>query len=140
MPKKYAKRKAIPVEQRKLRSGYEKKVRKCLEENKVQYTYESMVIKYVVPETKRSYTPDFILPNGVIIESKGYPFSSKDRAKMLFVKEQHPELDVRILFERDLKISRKGAKKVTKYSDWAEKNGFKYAISPQGIIPEEWLK
>ena len=44
------------MEQRKLRSGYEKKVRKCLEENKVQYTYESMVIKYVVPETKRSYT------------------------------------------------------------------------------------
>ena len=137
MPKKYAKRKAIPMEQRKLRSGYEKKVRKCLEENKVQYTYESMVIKYVVPETKRSYTPDFILPNGVIIESKGYPFSSKDRAKMLFVKEQHPELDIRILFQRDLKLSKTSK---TTYSMWAKKNGFKYHVSEQGIPPDDWMK
>lgn len=135
MPKKYAKRKAIPVEQRKLRSGYEKKVRKCLEENKVQYTYESMVIKYVVPETKRSYTPDFVLENGIVIESKGF-WDSTSRSKMALVIEQNPHLDIRILFQRDNAIN-KGSK--TKYSDWCKKRGIKYAISPQGIIPEEWL-
>ena len=135
MPKKYAKRKAIPVEQRKLRSGYEKKVRKCLEENKVQYTYESMVIKYVVPETKRSYTPDFVLENGIVIESKGF-WDSTSRSKMALVIEQNPHLDIRILFQRDNAIN-KGSK--TKYSDWCKKRGIKHAISPQGIIPEEWL-
>ena len=135
MPKKYPKRKAIPVEQRKLRSGYEKKVRKCLEENKVQYTYESMVIKYVVPETKRSYTPDFVLANGIVIESKGF-WDSTSRSKMALVIEQNPHLDIRILFQRDNAIN-KGSK--TKYSDWCKKRGIKYAVSPQGIIPEEWL-
>ena len=135
MPKNYAKRKAIPVEQRKLRSGYEKKVRKCLEENKVQYTYESMVIKYVVPETKRSYTPDFVLKNGIIIESKGY-WDAASRSKMALAIEQNPHLDIRILFQRDNAIN-KGSK--THYSDWCKKRGIKYAISPQGIIPEEWL-
>ena len=135
MPKKYAKRKAIPVEQRKLRSGYEKKVRKCLEENKVQYTYESMVIKYVVPETKRSYTPDFVLANKIVIECKGR-WLSQDRAKIVLVLEQNPHIDLRMLFMRDLPIN-KGSK--TRYSDWCEKRGIKYAISPQGIIPEEWL-
>ena len=135
MPKKYAKRKAIPVEQRKLRSGYEKKVRKCLEENKVQYTYESMVIKYVVPETKRSYTPDFILPNGVIIEAKGY-WDAESRRKMALVVEQNPDLKIKMLLQRDNTISKKSK---TKYSDWATARGIECAVSPQGIIPEEWL-
>ena len=135
MPKKYPKRKVVPMEQRKLRSGYEKKVRKCLEENKVQYTYESMVIKYVVPETKRSYTPDFVLGNGIVIESKGR-WLPQDRAKVALVIEQNPHIDLRMLFMRDLPIN-KGSK--THYSDWCEKRGIKYAISPQGIIPEEWL-
>ena len=135
MPKKYAKRKAIPVEQRKLRSGYEKKVRKCLEENKVQYTYESMVIKYVVPETKRSYTPDFILPNGVIIEAKGY-WDAESRRKMALVVEQNPHLKLKMLLQRDNTISKKSK---TKYSDWAKARGIECVVSPQGIIPEEWL-
>lgn len=136
MPKKYAKRKAIPVEQRKLRSGYEKKVRKCLEENKVQYTYESMVIKYVVPETKRSYTPDFILPNGVIIEAKGY-WDAESRRKMALVVEQNPHLKLKMLLQRDNTISKKSK---TKYSDWAKARGIECVVSPQGLIPEEWLK
>ena len=28
---------------------------------------------------------------------------------------------------------------VTELDDWCKKRGIKYAISPQGIIPEEWL-
>ena len=123
------------MEQRKLRSGYEKKVRKCLEENKVQYTYESMVIKYVVPETKRSYTPDFILPNGVIIEAKGY-WDAESRRKMALVVEQNPHLKIKMLLQRDNTISKKSK---TKYSDWAKARGIECVVSPQGIIPEEWL-
>jgi hypothetical protein len=94
-----------------------------------------MVIKYVVPETKRSYTPDFVLKNGIIIESKGY-WDASSRSKMALAIEQNPHLDIRILFQRDNAIN-KGSK--THYSDWCKKRGIKYAISPQGIIPEEWL-
>lgn len=136
MPKKYKKRVPKPMADRKLRSGYERKIRKCLEQKEVDYTYESMVIEYTVPESKHKYVPDFILPNGVIVEGKGYPFGSKDRKKMLYVKEQHPELNIKILFQRDLKISKVSK---TKYSDWAKKHGFDYHVSAEGLIPEEWL-
>lgn len=135
MPK--VKRKAKPMVERKLRSGFERKIRANLEKAKVDYKYESMVIPYTVPESVHKYTPDFTLPNGVIVEAKGYPFSAKDRKKMLFVKEQHPEKDIRILFERDLCI-RKDSK--TKYSMWAKKHGYIFHVSPQGLIPSEWLE
>ena len=135
MPKKYKKRVPKPMADRKLRSGYERKIRKCLEQKEVDYTYESMVIEYTVPETKHKYVPDFILPNGVIVEGKGY-WDAASRQKMARVTEQHPELDIRILFQRNNAINKKSK---THYSDWCSKRGIKFAISPQGLIPEEWL-
>jgi len=135
VPKKYKKRVPKPMADRKLRSGYERKIRKCLEQKEVDYTYESMVIEYTVPETKHKYVPDFILPNGVIVEGKGY-WDAASRQKMARVIEQHPELDIRILFQRDNTLSKKSK---TKYTDWAKKRGIKCAVSSQGLIPEEWL-
>jgi hypothetical protein len=135
MPKKSPKRVPKPMSERKLRSGFERKVRKHLELLKVKYKYESMVISYTVPETSHKYVPDFTLPNGVIVESKGY-WDAKSRAKMAMVIEQHPELDIRMLFQRDNTLSKKSK---TKYSDWCQKRGIKYAVSSQGIIPEGWL-
>lgn len=135
MPKKYKKRVPKPMADRKLRSGYERKIRKCLEQKEVDYGYESMVIEYTVPESNHKYVPDFILPNGVVIEAKGY-FDSAARKKMAMVVEQHPELDIRILLQRDNTLSKKSK---TKYTDWAKKRGIKCAVSPQGLIPEEWL-
>lgn len=135
MPKKYKKRVPKPMMDRKLRSGYERKIRKCLEQKEVDYTYESMVIEYTVPESKHKYVPDFILPNGVIVEGKGY-WDAASRQKMARVIEQHPELDIRILFQRNNAINKKSK---THYSDWCSKRRIKFAISPQGLIPEEWL-
>jgi len=129
-------RKAKPMVERKLRSGYERKVRKSLEDSKVKYTYESLVIKYVVPETKRSYTPDFILDNGVIVEAKGY-WDADSRRKMALVVEQNPHLKIKMLLQRDNTISKKSK---TKYSEWAKARGIDCAVSPAGNIPEEWLK
>lgn len=128
-------RKAIPMADRKLRSGFERKVRKFLEEEKVKYTYESLVIKYTVPETKRSYTPDFILPNGVIVEVKGY-WDAASRRKMALVVEQNPHLKIKLLFQRDNTISKKSK---TKYTEWAKARGIDCAVSTSGKIPEEWL-
>ena len=60
--------------------------------------------------------PDFFLPNGVIIEAKGF-FKPSDRRKMLAVKEAHPELDIRFVFMRDNTLSKSSK---TTYSMWAE--------------------
>lgn len=90
-------------------------------------------IKYEVNET-RTYTPDFILPNGIIVETKGR-FVTADRKKHKLIKEQHPELDIRFVFSNSkTRISKQST---TTYAAWCEKLGFKYADK---FIPAEWLK
>lgn len=79
----------------------------------------------------RRYTPDFVLPNGIIIECKGR-FKAADRTKHLLIQEQWPELDIRFVFMQDNKLS---TTSTTRYSDWCMKHGFEYAI---GNIPEGW--
>jgi hypothetical protein len=49
------------------------------------------------------------------------------------VKEQHPELDIRIVFMRD-GVLRRGSQ--FRASDWATKHGYVFAV---GSIPDEWL-
>ena len=57
----------------------------------------------------RTYTPDFELPNGIIIESKGR-FVAADRKKHLLVQKQHPELDIRFVFSNSKAKISKGSK------------------------------
>ena len=47
----------------KFRSGLEEKVADLLKELGVSYEYESTKVPYVIQHT---YTPDFILPSGVL--------------------------------------------------------------------------
>ena len=68
----------------------------------------------------------------MIIEAKG-KFTSQDRKKMKLVTEQYPNLDIRLLFQRDQPIN-KGSK--TYYSDWCHKNNIQFAVK---VIPNEWL-
>lgn len=116
------------------RSGIEVKIAKQLEEAGIKVEYETTKIRYVQPETKHTYTPDFVLPNGIIIETKGR-FVAADRKKHLLIKQQHPDLDIRFIFQRSQNTINKGSK--TTYADWATKNGFLYADKE---IPDEWLK
>jgi hypothetical protein len=117
------------------RSGLEEKVASQLSSLGVPFEYEKLKIEYTQPAKLRRYTPDFkLLPNGIIIETKGR-FITSDRQKHLLVKEQHPDLDIRFVFSNpDSKIA-KGSK--TTYADWCEKYGFQYA---KAEIPMSWLK
>lgn len=100
----------------------------------VNFTFESEVIKYTKPERVSKYTPDFKLPNGIIVETKGR-FVTADRQKHLLVKEQHPNIDIRFVFcNSRSRISKKSA---TTYAMWCEKHGFKYADKS---IPDAWIK
>jgi predicted nuclease of restriction endonuclease-like RecB superfamily len=97
------------------------------------WSFEDSVIPYT---TEHLYTPDFTisLSDGrrIYIECKGW-LRPEDRQKMLKVKQQNPDADIRFIFQADNKI-RKGSK--TTYTMWATKNGFPCSV---GHIPEDWL-
>ena len=113
------------------RSKLEERVALALKGAGVDYTYESQNLKFTRLCT---YTPDFILSNGLIIEVKGR-FTSDDRRKHVAIKKQHPDLDIRFVFENSRRKLSKGAKST--YATWCERNKFLYA---DRVIPEEWLK
>jgi hypothetical protein len=119
-----------------LRSNLEKKVATFLDSRKVEYKYEESTLPYTIPESNHKYCPDFELPNGIIIEVKGR-LTAADRKKMLLVKKQNPDKDIRFLFAVDNKISK--ASKTT-YSIWCQKNGFDYHVCKEGKIPASWLQ
>jgi len=114
------------------RSGLEDAVRKSLKEQKCNARYECLKIEW--EDLKyRKYTPDFLLPNGIIIETKGR-FTPDDRMKHLAIQRQHPDLDIRFVFTNSRAKLRKGAK--SSYADWCKKHGFLYADKE---VPHEWL-
>ena len=116
------------------RSGFEHKVSDQLKENKIKFEYETTVIPYIKPETKHTYTIDFTLPNGILVETKGR-WVIEDRKKHLLIKKQHPELDIRMVFMSGKTKIRKGSK--TTYGMFCDKHGILWA---EKTIPESWLK
>ena len=116
------------------RSGFEHKVSDQLKENKVKFEYETTVIGYIKPETKHTYTIDFTLPNGILVETKGR-WVLEDRKKHLLIKKQHPELDIRMVFQSSKTKIRKGSK--TTYAMYCDKHDIPWA---EKTIPESWLK
>ena len=115
------------------RSGLEHQLSLYLDEHKVKYDYENIKIEWE-DLAYRTYTPVFILYNGIIIETKGR-FLAADRRKHIAIKKQHPKLDIRFVFTNSRAKLSKGAK--SSYADWCIKHGFRYY---DRIIPEDWLK
>ena len=117
---------------RAYRSGLEDQIATFLKANQKELRYEKLKIEWE-DLRYRTYTPDFELDNGIIIETKGM-FDNEDRRKHIAIKEQHPELDIRFVFSNANAKLYKGAK--SRYCDWCDKNGFKWA---HRVIPKEWL-
>ena len=130
------------------RSGAEEKLAQWLTDQGIQFTYEGLKLEYYktvrggvclnceeksTVRQKRSYTPDFVLENGTIIEYKGR-LTSSDRTKLLAVKKSNPDVSIRLLFGSDNKLVKNGTKR---YSDWACDNDFDFAI---GSVPKRWIK
>jgi hypothetical protein len=124
---------STPVED-SFRSGLEVNIAKQLTDAGIQFRYEQDTISYIIPASNHTYNPDFILPNGIIVEGKGL-FEIDDRKKHLFIKTQYPHLDIRFVFSNPNQKINKGSK--TSYAMWCEKNGFQYA---KKLIPVGWLK
>lgn len=115
------------------RSGLEEVVDSTLKQRNIDGEYEKHKIKYTIPATDHTYTPDFRLPNGIFVETKGR-FVVEDRKKHVLIRKQHPELDIRFVFQNSKNKIRKGSP--TTYADWCIKHGFIYADK---TIPQEWL-
>jgi hypothetical protein len=96
--------------------------------------YETLTVQYTKPARVHRYRPDFLLPNGIIIEGKGI-FEAADREKHLLLRDQRPELDVRFVFSRSLAPIYPKSK--TTMAQWCDKYGFKYADK---LIPISWFK
>ena len=115
------------------RSGLEEEAAAFLKTRQKKVEYEKLKIEW--EDLKyRTYTPDFELDNGIIIETKGI-FSAADRRKHIEIQKQHPTLDIRFVFSNAQAKLYKGAK--SRYLDWCEQKGFKWA---HRVIPEEWLQ
>jgi hypothetical protein len=114
------------------RSAFEDAVAADLAARGVDYRYEEEQLLFEMP---CSYTYDFKLPNGVIIEAKGY-FDADDRRKMREVKRAHPHRDIRLLFMRAATRISKAPRAMT-YGEWATRNGFCWA---EGRVPDTWLE
>lgn len=115
------------------RSGLEERIAVQIERAGHAVRYEQDSIKYVQPAKLRTYTPDFILDNGIIIETKGR-FVMADRQKHIMIRKQFPDLDIRFVFTNPNAKINKGSK--TTYASWCDKNGFMYS---KDSIPEAWF-
>jgi hypothetical protein len=129
-----------------LRSGLERKHFDQLKESGIGFEYEPEKIEYrrrvvkgickcgsTTVYQQKIYIPDWVLENGIRIESKGR-LTSQDRSKLVAVKQQYPDLDLRIVFGANNKINKHKAKR---YMEWAAENGIRAAV---GTIPASWLK
>lgn len=117
-----------------MRSTFEERFAKDLKDRGIEYEYEPDSFTYTVP---RKYTPDF-KPKKVAkrfyIETKGY-FTPGDRAKTLRVLSEHPDLDLRFVFQNAQNKLAKGSK--TTYGGWCDKHGIPWA---EKTAPAAWFK
>ena len=115
---------------------FEARVISDLDERGVSYKYEPEKLAYYV---ERHYIPDLAVGT-MIVELKGY-FRQDAQRKMKAVKAQHPELDIRFVFQnasatvQGAKKRKDGSKMTCK--EWADRNGFMWA---EATVPEEWLQ
>jgi hypothetical protein len=123
------------------RSGLEMQLDESLKQYGIQSEYESHVINYIKPETKHKYHPDFRIVKSdgteVFLETKGR-WVLQDRQKMKLIKEQYPNLDIRIIFQNaDSRLSKSSK---TTYGQHATKLGYVWydfrKINLQALISE----
>lgn len=114
------------------RSGLEADIQNQLRSSGQPVIYEEFFIPWKL-EKSCKYTPDFVLPNGIIIETKGR-FVTTDRQKHLYIKQQFPELDIRFVFSRSSSRISKTSK--TTYAKWCNTKGFQFA---DAVIPQRWI-
>lgn len=141
------KRSTWKVKQFELRSKFEYTVAVALVEAGVEFGYEERSYPWweKLPravckscgekdcQVARSYTPDFFLPNGNIIEAKGR-FTSKDR-KIAAAMREIIGSNFKMLFMTNNWLNKN---KKSRYGDWCDARDIEWAVGPK--VPKEWLR
>lgn len=105
--------------------------------------YEADRIPYVI---QYEYIPDFTIKfkdgRKLFIETKGNgrAFDGHDRQKMVHMRDQNPDCDVRIIFFSDGRIGGSKQRKDGSYykqSHWATKNNFLFTVKE---IDKGWFE
>lgn len=142
--KNIAKKKVQKIGKRVIKSKFEgeiyQRIKNVLPKG-ATIEYESDKLKYVI---EYEYTPDFTITfkdgSKLFIETKGNgrQFDGHTRQKMVALKAQHPDKDIRIIFYRDGEFgaSRKDGSR-QRQSDWSKRVGYTFTINE---VPEEWFK
>lgn len=113
-------------------SGFESQVAAVLDEQSVEYDYETIKLLYRLPSPEHRYTPDFVTGD-IIIEAKGYmPYLAQQ--KMLAVKACNPNKDIRFIFQKPHQLLPR--RKIT-YAQWSEQHGFPWT-DLIGLEKGEW--
>ena len=115
----------------KFRSKLEEKVANLLEGLGGSYEYEHAQVPYII---QHHYVPDFVLPNHVYLETKGY-WAPSDRRKILAVVRDNPDLDLRMVFQAPYNTISKKSK--TTYAMWCDKHAIPWTSFHS--IPLDWL-
>lgn len=124
----------------KWRSDSERQIAEFLTKNNIKWEYEEYEFDYVSrikggicekcgepAVQRRVYTPDFYFPDfGFFLEVKGR-LTSHDRKKYRDFKRSNPDVDVRLLLLAN-NLLESGNRDGGRYSDWAEKFGFRYCL------------
>ena len=125
------------MSEKKRRSKLELKFEEILKDFEVEYDYEVTKIPYTIPESRHTYTVDWTLLNGMLLETKGYLSDHQERYKYVLLKQQHPDLDLRFVFDNPNKLC--GGTKMT-HAKWAEKYNFKWCGIKDVEQIHSWVK
>lgn len=120
----------------KVRSKLEIKIVDILNQGNQLWSYEVTKIPYIIPESNHTYTVDFTLNNGILIEGKGYLSDHQERHKYVLLKQQYPDLDLRFVFDNPNKLC--GGTKYT-HAKWADKFGFKWCSIKDVEQIQSWI-
>lgn len=131
---------------KQVKSDFEYEVYKKIESmipKGARIEYEPESFKYVI---EHEYTPDIVITfkDGtklyIEVKGNGRQFDQHVRSKMVAVKNQHPDKDIKIVFYADGRIG--GVKKrkrggYYKQSEWSKRHGYEFSIKEP---KEEWFK
>lgn len=105
-----------------------------LEKEGIPFLYEPDRIPYNKPH---HYVPDFRVVDRqghtFYIEVKGR-FLPSDRTKHRLIKEQHPDIDIRFVFQQPK--HRLTPKSKTTYAQWCDRHGFLWSDKR---LPKSWF-
>lgn len=119
----------------KRRSKFEVTAEKVLKgQGAKRMEYEALSVPFSVPHR---YIPDVLLPNGIILEFKGY-FRPEARREMVAVRKEHPTLDIRMVFQRAKTALSKGSKNT--YAAWCDKHGILWADIKDVATLNQWIR